>query len=191
MVRATVSCPAGCTSPSRAVQRMRLWSTRRSPARRRWRRTDRTGSAQPGALLQVADGELDRRVVTVNRSTATVGSSTLVMNASVPPVRPQSPLGGVGEAGASHHQTQVAPVASLPVTKVVSATWASPPVVGDRLPCGLVDRLDRRPDLGIDGDGDRPVDLEPLERVDQRGHQNPESACTVSGPLAPDASPVR
>ena len=45
--------------------------------------------------------------------------------------------------------------------------------------------VDRRADAGVDVHGDRPGDAEPVERVDQVPAENPESARSVNGPVAP------
>lgn len=128
MVRVTVSWVSGCTWPSRALQRVRLWASTAQPSQAAFAK-NRPGGAvlHAGAVFEVADGEFDGGVVAVKPIHLDGGQVDVVMKAwcrqsgqscawagSVSRVRRTTSRRG--------HWWR-----PLPVTWVVSATWASPP----------------------------------------------------------------
>ena len=170
MVRVTVSCSAGCTSPSRAVQRIRLWASTAQASQAALAKNRPDGQcSRPAPPLQVADGELDRGVIAVELVDFDGGQFDVGDERVVAPVGPQSPLGGVGEASAAHDQSQLASVPPLPGhVHALGDLGLAAVGVGDRCPRRLVDRVDRGADAGVDAHRDRPPDPETRQRVDER-----------------------
>ena len=80
MVWATVSCPAGCARPRRAVQRQVVGEHGAAQPGGVGEELARRAVLEPGTCLEVADRELDGGGSRWNPSTATVASSTLVTN---------------------------------------------------------------------------------------------------------------
>ena len=118
MVRVTVSWSSGCTSPSRAVQRMRLWASTAQPSQAALAK-NLPGRAvlEPGAFFEVADGELDGGVVAVELVDLDGRQLDVGDERVVAPVGPQPRLGGVGEPGAAHDEPHArAACSSRPVT---------------------------------------------------------------------------
>ena len=107
-MRVTVSWSSGWTSPSRAVQRMRLWASTAQASQAALAK-NRPGGAvvETGAVFEVADGELDGGVVAVELVDLDGRRLDVGDEGVVPPVGPQLCLGGVGEPGAAHDEPDV------------------------------------------------------------------------------------
>lgn len=123
---------------------------------------------EPGTFFEIFDREFHSCVFAVEL----VGFDGCAFGVTrdecmVSPIRPQHGLGRVGEARASHNETHcslaVAPVAC----RVEHISNFSYPVIGigDLCPCCFRNRCDRRFDIAVLCDGDRPCDPELGERV--------------------------
>ena len=124
---------------------------------------------EPSTLFQIADRELDPRVVTVERVCLNCVEVDVGDKAVVTPVRPQRLLANIGEPGATHDE---------------SKETRSSPALGDRdrlsdegdtavgiadLSLGrLLDCVDEVLHTGGDRHRDREGHLEALKRVDER-----------------------
>ena len=121
---------------------------------------------EPGAVFEVSDGELDGGVLAVERvggdgvEVVAVGDEGVVA-----PVGPQPALGAVGEAGAAHHEADLALVAGD--VGGLCYLGLSAGGVGDGLPVGLGDGGDSGFDLGDLAHGDRPSHVVGIEAVDE------------------------
>ena len=160
-MRATVSCSSGCTSPSRAVQRTRLWASTAQASQAALAKNLPDGQCvEAGAVFEVADRELDRCVVAVELVDLNDGQVEVGDERVVTPVGPQLCLDRIDEAGAAHHEPELAPLLLVVTAGHIAG-------LGDR---GLaaVGIHDRRPRLLGDGvnagsqrlaqrDGDRPA----------------------------------
>ena len=141
---------------------------------------------EPGAFFEVADGELDDGVGAVEL----ISGGGVVVGVGdervVSPVGPHLLLGALGESGAAHHEANGAlGFAAAGDVLGLGDLGAAALGVGDVGPGVVADRLDRCAHSGSERDGDRPLDVVGVEAVDQLWDQNPESARTVVGPVAP------
>ena len=141
---------------------------------------------EPGAFFEVADGELDDGVGAVEL----ISGGGVVVGVGdervVSPVGPHLLLGALGESGAAHHEANGAlGFAAAGDVLGLGDLGAAALGVGDVGPGVVADRLDRCAHSGSERDGDRPLDVVGVERSISLWDQNPESARTVVGPVAP------
>ena len=111
-----------------------------------------------GAFFEVADGELDNGVGTVEP----VSGGGVVFGVGdervVPPVRPKSLLRALGEAGPAHHEAHGAPVFPAAGGVVgLGDLGIAAFGVGNVGPGVVGDCLDRCAHSGSERDGDRPL----------------------------------
>ena len=140
---------------------------------------------EPGAFFEVADGELDDGVGAVEP----VSGGGVVFGVGdkrvVPPVRPQSLLRALGEAGAAHHEAHGAPVFAAAGGVVGLGDLGMAAFgVGDVGPGVVGDCLDRCAHSGSERDGDRPLGVVGVEAVDQLVGRTPSRRVRF-GPEAP------
>ena len=105
---------------------------------------------ETGAFLQVADGELDCRVIAVELVDFDGGQFDVGDERVVAPVGPQSSLGDFGEASAAHDQAQLASVPALGGhVRALGDLGLAAVGIGDGGPRRLCDRVDRLAMLGL------------------------------------------
>ena len=132
---------------------------------------------EAGAFFEVADGQLDGGVVTVELVGGDGAELDVGDERVVPPVGPKSQLVRVGEPGAAHDQAYLS-LGSLGGTAAghvgrLGDLGLSLVGIGDVDPVGLVDRRDRLADAGVHVHRDRPRHFEPVEGLDQLPAEEP------------------
>ena len=161
MVRVTVSWSSGWTSPSRAVQRMRLWASTAQPSQAALAKNRPDGQcSSPAPSLRSRMASSTVAWSRWNWSTSTVGSSTLVMKAWCRQSGHSCAWAAVGEPGAAHHEPHVdARCCSAAAGHVggLGDLGLAAVGVGDVDPAVLVDAVDRLADAGVDAHRDRPA----------------------------------